>query len=206
MSDVKPAIDPAFDPPKEWLIVQQIEQLKADKEGIEEHVKKNPRGLLMASLCAYVRKTALFLVSRPLAGQKSALANELELELSALKKALVLLSKEDVSRDPDYAQHLSQIWHQLLDSVNLVEFLQRKKNDTLSQLKIFIETFAYYPPKQEHSLGFYLTEFAGKEWLPFPFMEQLHGLYEDHLVHKKESQLFHWISSIDLILSNLMKK
>ena len=51
-----------------------------------------------------------------------------------------------------------------------------------------------------------MTEFAGKEWLPFPFMEQLHLLYEDYVSHKKESQLFHWISSIDLILSNLMKK
>jgi len=50
------------------------------------------------------------------------------------------------------------------------------------------------------------TEFAGKEWLPFPFMEQLHLLYEDFVSHKKESQLSHWISSIDLILSNLMKK
>jgi hypothetical protein len=206
MSDVKPAVDPAFQPHKDWLAVQQIEQVKANKEGIEEFAKKNPRALLMASLCAYVRKTALFLASRPIAGQKSALADELELELSALKKALVSLIKEDVSRDPDYAQHLSQVWHQLLNSVALVEFLERKKNDVLTQLKTLIDTFDHYPPKQEHSLSFYMTEFAGKEWLPFPFMEQLHRLYEDHQSHKKDSQLSHWISSIDLILSNLMKK
>ena len=160
----------------------------------------------MASLCAYVRKTALFLASRPIAGRKSALANELELELTDFKNVLVDLTKKDVSRDPDYAQHLSQVWHQLLESANLVEFLERKKTDVLVQLKTLIETFNHYPAKQEHSLGYYMTEFAGKEWLPFPFMEQLHLLYEDYVSHKKESQLFHWISSIDLILANLMKK
>ena len=206
MSDIKPAVDPAFQPPKDWLAVQQTERIQAIKEGIEEIVKKNPRGLLLACLAAYVRKMALFLASRPLAGRKSALANELELELSAFKNILVDLAKKDVSRDPDYAQHLSQVWHQLLESVNLVEFLGRKKTDVLAQIKTLIETFNQYPAKQEHSLGYYMTEFAGKEWLPFPFMEQLHRLYEDYLAHKKESQLFHWISSIDLILSNLMKK
>jgi hypothetical protein len=206
MSDIKPAIDPAFDPPKDWLAVQQVEQVKANKEGIEEIVKKNPRGLLMACLSAYVRKMALLLASRPLAGRKSAIADELELELSAFKNVLVDLTKKDVSRDPDYAQHLSQVWHHLLESANLVEFLERKKTDVLAQLKTLIETFYHYPAKQEHSLGYYMTEFAGKEWLPFPFMEQLHLLYEDHVAHKKESQLSHWIASIDLILSNLMKK
>lgn len=206
MSDIKPAVDPAFQPPKDWLAVQQVEQVKANKEGLEEIVKKNPRGLLMACLSAYVRKMALLLASRPIAGRKSAIADELELELSAFKNVLVDLTKKDVSRDPDYAQHLSQVWHQLLESANLVEFLERKKTDVLVQLKTLIETFNHYPAKQEHSLGYYMTEFAGKEWLPFPFMEQLHLLYEDFASHKKESQLFHWISSIDLILANLMKK
>jgi hypothetical protein len=130
----------------------------------------------------------------------------LELELSDLKNVLVELTKKDVSRDADYAQHLSQVWHHLLDSLKLVEFLERKKTDVLNQLKTLIETFYKYPSRQEHSLGYYMTEFAGKEWLPFPFMEQLHLLYEDYVSHKKESQLSHWISSIDLILSNLMKK
>ena len=206
MSDVKPAVDPAFQPPKNWLAVQQIEQVKANKEGIEEIVKKNPRGLLMACLSAYVRKMALLLASRPIAGRKSAVADELELELSDFKNVLAELTKKDVSRDPDYAQHLSQVWHHLLESANLVEFLERKKTDVLVQLKTLIETFNHYPAKQEHSLGYYMTEFAGKEWLPFPFMEQLHLLYEDYVSHKKESQLSHWISSIDLILANLMKK
>ncbi|HUD01436.1 MAG TPA: hypothetical protein VMR37_03860 [Rhabdochlamydiaceae bacterium] len=199
-------INPGNQPSKDWLTVQRTEKLKADKENLEELAKKNPRALLMACLCAYVRKTALFLASRPLAGQKSALANELELELSAFKKALVQLTIEDASRDPNYAQHLSQAWHQLFDSVNLVEFLERKKSDVLTQLKTLIATFERYPSDQQHSLGFYMTEFAGKEWLPFPFMEQLHRLYEDHLTYKKESQLSHWISAIDLILSNLMRK
>jgi hypothetical protein len=199
-------INPGNQPSKDWLTVQRTEKLKADKENLEELAKKNPRALLMACLCAYVRKTALFLASRPVAGQKSALANELELELSAFKKALVQLTLEDSSRDPNYAQHLSQAWHQLFDSVNLVEFLERKKSDVLTQLKTLIATFERYPANQAHSLGYYMTEFAGKEWLPFPFMEQLHQLYEDHLTHKKESQLSHWISAIDLILSNLMKK
>jgi len=205
MSDVKPAVDPAFDPPKEWLAVQRTEQMQANKEGIEEIVKKNPKTLLMAALCAYIRKMALFLASRPVKGRKSALAGELELELSALKNALAELTKKDVSRDAEYVQHLSHVWHQLIDNVTVVEFLSRKKSDISVQLKTLIETFNHYPARQEHSLGYYMTNFAGKEWLPFPFMEQLHLLYEDYHSHKKESQLHHWISSIDLILA-LIKK
>lgn len=206
MSDIKPSIDPGNQPSKDWLTVKHTQQIKADKEGIEELARKNPRALLMTSLCAYIRKIALFLASRPLAGRKSVLADELELELAGLKKALESLTQEDLSHDPDYAQHLSQVWHQLLNSVNLVVFLERKKTDVLTQLKTLIETFHHYPSPQEHSLGYYMTQFAGKEWLPFPFMEQLHQLYEDHQTHKKESQLSHWISSIDLILSKLIKK
>ena len=206
MSNIKPSIDPGFQPRKDWLTVQQIQQLKADKELIEELAKKNPKALLMASLCTYIRKIALFLSSRPLAGRKSALANELELELAGFKKILESLTQEDLSQDPNYAQLLSQGWHQLLDSINLALFLERKKSDVHTQLKTLMETFHHYPSHQEHSLGYYMTEFAGKEWLPFPFMEQLHLLFEDHQTHKKESQLSHWIASIDLILSNLMKK
>jgi hypothetical protein len=202
---VKPAVDPAFDPPKNWLAVQRTEQVQANKDGIEEIVKKNPKALLMAALCAYVRKMALVLASRPIAGGKSALAEELELELSALKNVLAELTKKDVSRDADYAQHLSHVWHQLIDSVTFVEFLGRKKSNINVQLKTLIETFYHYPARQEHSLGYYMTKFAGKEWLPFPFMEQLHLLHEDYISHKKESQLHHWLSSIDLILA-LIKK
>jgi len=205
MSDVKPAVDPAFDPPKDWLAVQRTEQIQANKEGIEEVVKKNPQALLMAALCAYVRKIALVLASRPVAGSKSALADELELELTALKNVLAELTKKDVSRDADYAQHLSQVWHQLIDSFTFIEFLGRKKSGISLQLKTLVETFYRYPVRQEHSFGYYMTEFAGKKWLPFPFMEQLHLLHEDYMSHQKESQLHHWISSIDLILTIIKK-
>ena len=203
MSDIKTSLDPAGQP-KDWLSVQQIEKLKADKENKEEIIKKNPTALLMASLCAYIRKTALFLASRPIAGPKSALANTVELELTELKKCLVLLSKEDLSRSPEYALQLSTAWHQLMDSVKLVEFLEKKKKESLTQIKSLIETFYAYPPKQSHSLGFYMTEYAGKEWLPFPCMELLHQLHDEFIAQSKESQLFHWISSIDIILSKLM--
>jgi hypothetical protein len=205
MTDIK-TTTPTPEPSKDWLAVQRIEKLKADKHHEEDIAKKNPIGLLMAGLCAYVRKTALFLASRPLAGQKSALARGVEHELTELKKALTLLSKEDISQSPEFALHLSKVWHHLLESVNLVEFLERKKSNVIAQLKTLIETFYAYPLKQEHSLGFYMTEFAGKDWLPFPFMELLHQLYEDHLTHQNESELAKWISAIDSILANLMKK
>jgi hypothetical protein len=205
MTDFKTFIDPSGQA-KDWLTVQRVEQLKADKENQEEIIKKNPAALLMAGLCAYIRKTALFLASRPLAGQKSAIASGVELELSELKKCLVILSKQDESRNPEYTQQLSNAWHQLLDSVTLVEFLERKKNEPLTQIKTLIETFQSYPPKQPRSLGFYMTKYAGKDWLPFPCMEMLQQLHENFIAHPKDNQLAHWIASIDFILNNLMKK
>ena len=71
-----------------------------------------------------------------------------------------------------------------------MEFLEKKKNESLSQIKTLIATFHSYPPKQPWSLGFYMTEYAGKDWLPFPRMELLHQLHDDFIAHPKESQLF----------------
>jgi len=193
MTDIKTSIDPSGHFSKDSLTVQRVEKLKADKETEEELAHKNPQGLLMASFSAYIRKLLIFLATGPLAG-KQGLAAEVDHILTVFKKALLQLSKEDVSQSPDYIDSLSKCWHTLLNVVHLIELLDRKST-TLEPLKIFITHIQTYPPKEEHTLGFYLTQSAGKEWLPFPVLEILHHLHQD------TARLQGWIEAIDKILN-----
>jgi hypothetical protein len=52
-------------------------------------------------------------------------------------------------------------------------------------MRTFVKELQHYPAHHEHSLGYYLTEYAGQKWLPFPYMEMLLKL---HVLHKKDPQ------------------
>jgi hypothetical protein len=206
MADVNTSIGPGGQALPEPIRVSPTQPVKADKEGPEEIAKKNPQGLLMAGFCAYVHKTVRFLTDSATKKRGVLSGGGLEHHLIEFKKSLVVLTQEDQSQNQEYVFHLSDVWHALLENLNLVEFLERKKSPLIAHIKTFIETIRSYPPKEEHSLGFYMTEFAGKDWLPFPFMELLHKLHDDFHKNKEKSQLSQWIASIDLILAELTRK
>lgn len=182
------------------LIVPPTQQVKADKEAIEEIAKKNPQGLLMAGFCAYVQKTTRFLIQSSIKKRGVLSGGGLEACLMEFKKYLVTLSQEDQSRSQDYIAQLSKGWHVLLENFNLVEFLERKKSPLIAKVKLFIESIRAYPLNEEHSLGFYMTEFVGREWLPFPFMDLLKHLHNEFHQKKDQSQLAVWVGFIDQLL------
>jgi len=60
-------------------------------------------------------------------------------------------------------------------------------------IKKIIDEINDYPKNSEFTLGYYISEFAGYSWVPFPYMEMLQNL---HLEDKKDpinSHLSHWI-------------
>ncbi|NGX32738.1 MAG: hypothetical protein K1060chlam4_00788, partial [Candidatus Anoxychlamydiales bacterium] len=75
------------------------------------------------------------------------------------------------------------------------------KNEKATNLiKKIIDEINEYPKNSEFTLGYYISEFAGYSWVPFPYMEMLQNL---HLEDKKDpinSHLSHWISIIDELL------
>lgn len=200
MTDIKNFIDPSSQPGKDGLTVQRIDKLGADKQTEEEIIKKNPSGLLMAGFCTYVRKVLLFLASRSHPPQITTSVQEIRRELAEMKKTLEELTKKDLSQNPTYILRLSQTWQKLLESVHRVELLKRQKQVTLPQLKALIDSVQSYPQRHEHSLGFYLTNYSKREWLPFPFMELLRQLFEDYQSQGSKSQLGLWIASLSQLL------
>jgi len=206
MADINTSVGPGGQPLPEKVMVSKTEPVKADKEAPEEIAKKNPQGLLMASFCAYVQKIITFLTNAATRKRGVLSGSGLEHHLDEFKKSLVVLSKEDRSRDQAFVINLSGEWHALLENFNLFEFLERKKSPLIAKVKNLIEAIQSFPPQQEHSIGYYMTAFAGKDWLPFPFMELLQKLHEDHLKNKEKSQLFLWIASIDKLLLDLTRK
>lgn len=206
MADINTSVGPGGQPLPEKVMVSKTEPVKADKEAPEEIAKKNPQGLLMASFCAYVQKIVTFLTNAATRKRGVLSGSGLEHHLDEFKKSLVILSKEDRSRDQTFVINLSGEWHALLENFNLFEFLERKKSPLIAKVKNLIEAIQSFPPQQEHSIGYYMTAFAGKDWLPFPFMELLQKLHEDHLKNKEKSQLFLWIASIDKLLLDLTRK
>jgi len=115
-------------------------------------------------------------------------------DLKELKKSLEKLTKENASQNIDYLEHLSNVWMEFLD-----DFAAFSKDNKIlyAKIKSFVDDVMAYPKKTEFSLGYYLSEFAGFEWIPFPYMEILQNLFLQYQKFPKDSILQEWIAKID---------
>jgi hypothetical protein len=119
--------------------------------------------------------------------------------LRLFKAALEILKMEDRSQDAPFLNSLSMHWHQLLDDV-----LRFRRQSPLSlKMRAFIKEFQQYPAHQEHSLGYYLTEYAGQKWLPFPYMEMIQKLHMQHKKSPENSNLSSWTKEFDELIQIL---
>ncbi len=208
MSDIKTSVDSGGS--KDWLRVEKIEKIQQQHEELlrKEAEKKKPEVLLFAGFVLFIRKVLNFLgtsKSRAAASLIDSVEGIIQY-LDGLKKILKKLADEDVSHNPEYVQTLSDAWHDLLDASDALDWWERKKGEEHTPIKKIIESIRSFPPKEEHSLGFYLMEFAGKEWLPFPFMDLLHTLHTEYQSQKEKSQLGFWITSLDSTIKSLSPK
>lgn len=119
--------------------------------------------------------------------------------LILFKAALEIMKIEDRSQDAPFLNSLAQHWHQLLDDV-----LRFRRQTPLSiQMRSCIKQFQQYPENQQHSLGYYLTEYAGQKWLPFPYMEMIYKLHAQHKKNPDTSTLTAWSKSVDELIALL---
>ena len=65
------------------------------------------------------------------------------------------------------------------------------------KIRTFIKELQHYPEHHEHSLGYYLTEYAGQKWLPFPYMEMIRNLHMYHKKNPENSLLSIWSKEIE---------
>ncbi|MBS3905002.1 MAG: hypothetical protein KGZ39_06725 [Simkania sp.] len=120
-------------------------------------------------------------------------------DLLAFKNILSELHKEDKSHDPEFTQRLSIIWQKLYENCSGLEDKIKHADELTASIMLLVKEIHHFPPGEEFTLGYYLTEHAGQDWIPFPFMNMLMDLHEESLASPATSQLSQWIRKINEI-------
>lgn len=187
--------------PFEKIIVNPIEKERREKEKGHTVFQNSSRAQAFAALISYFKK--ILTAFGPKGKYSGYLSRQKELASDALafRELLLHLANEDLSHNPDFTQKLGQLWHNLLDDCNSHELRRAPASGTEEKVKFFIDRVKSYPSGADHTLGYYLTEYAGKDWIPFPFMELLQSLYKEHHANPASSTLQNWISLLNTVVS-----
>ena len=193
MSSIPPPVNPE-DKSKHWIETHRLEK---DRKGKEEAPPEPSPSKVYVLLHFIIKKVFPFLASEE---KKAAPLDVTQLteELTSIKKIFESLKREDLSHNPQLAVQLSDRWHRLVEdfNTNKVEYVAKVPR-IVQDLESFFNKVNSYPPKEDLNLGYYLKEYVGKEWLPFPFMDILHQL------HEEKQTLEEWIQLLDKIISAL---
>lgn len=122
-------------------------------------------------------------------------------DLERLKLLFLQLAEKDVSENVHFASTLSDTWSSLTDHSDAIEEGSMVSGIDPQKVRTLSKTIGKFPEGEEHTLGYYLKEHAGKDWLPFPYMELLKKLHRLHAVEPTHSPLQQWIEMLEEILS-----
>jgi len=189
----------------EGVYVSRTEEDKKQKEKFT-HLADNSKQILFATFFSYLKKMFdTFSPSKQLVG-KVIDEQEIIQNLQKLKQLLQKLSSKDLSSDIAFAIELSDTWCTLNNNFENIEILERKNLQEVANFRHMITTIKNYPPKADHCFGYYLHQHAGKDWLPFPFIQLLEGLHKDHQENSQKSILSSWIKLVDAVIDNFKRK
>lgn len=183
--------------PYDKIIISPIEKDKKEREPFGD-LKNATRTQTFAALVAYFKKflSAFKSKGRPLAFDLQRLIEH----VAAFRQLLITLSREDQSHNPDFTQRLTELWHNLLEDCNSLSPTIEASSEIYAKIKFFITQVQNFPPDSDHPLGYYFLESAGKDWIPFPFMEILQNLHEEHTSSPIISVLHQWTTLLNEIL------
>lgn len=179
--------------------VERIEEDKLTKEkqekNPEEEVPDEKKRVAAFLLQVFHKVVDFFVESREFSTSNEKQARE---NLLLLKQAFDTLKKEDRSQDIQFLNHLSKIWQHLLEDA-----IPFKKDEASLKFKDLIRKIQHYPENQPHSLGYYLTEYAGQKWIPFPYMELIQKIHQDYEKNPPACALTFWSIYIDELVELL---
>jgi len=185
--------------PYEKLRLQEIgEQEFPNKRKREEEERKlSKKKIFIGILANILKKIADLIFPKTLEGSL-----EMRISVDSLEKifaGLNRLKKENFSQDLDYLNTFSQNWHMLLQE------MAKLKKSSLHYKKIeqFVQLLQSYPENSAHTLGYYLSEYAGSEWLPLPFMAMLDELHQNYQSNPDQSPLNKWSEELQNLIEEI---
>ncbi len=190
--------------PYEDIKTQRVEREKEEKEKFRERERERKKSSGFAfftwfQTALFFRKLLGFLLSPKEEEKKKSVHSALIHSIEQVKDGFERLKTIDFSQDTQYLSHFSSCWHAFFEEVSHI----KRGAPFYASLERFITEVETYPNGQEHSLGYYLDEFAGSEWLPFPFMEMLAVLHKEHISSPETSRLSLWTNALKALISEI---
>jgi hypothetical protein len=184
----------------------KVEKVSNDPKRPEEtrHYEVANKPLLKARVLQLLEERAKELLL-PIEDDVEEFDDSLYLAVQAFSQLLEKLKKENISEDSRFTEELSHLWL-ILNEHASSDGQERYPPLYYPKLKSFLQTLIRYPEKSDHTFGYYLNHYAGEKWLPFPFMDLLSKLHEDHIVLKSKSTLSLWVFSLTTILNMLVEE
>lgn len=177
-------------------------KIQKTKPSTEEEKKKEPLVPKLVSKKMFLYMTLLKIVSNLLSKftskqTKNIKRTPLHKELLTIKSSLQALKDKNLCQDGEFLNFFAYIWMKFFKDQDLYNIRNEEITSLINQL---VEEIHSYPKNSEFSLAYYVTEFAGYKWVPFPYMDILQNLY---LENKKEPEFSHlnkWIGIINELL------
>lgn len=188
MSDLH--VDPKD--PYKGIKINPISEKKSVNDQDQTFVKSKKNFKIIAAVCFLFQKQYKKLINR---FSKNISVKKLLNLVNIFRLELEKLKEGDYSQDLKFLNNISSLWIKISDEVDLLP-----KNNSLKKKlnEIFNKILNY--PTSEFSLGFYLYERAGYEWIPFPYMKIIKNIYEEYIEKQKDSNLHRWIMQLKEIL------
>jgi len=159
----------------------------------------NKRPHLVSQILSLIKKTLESMLKSSKKNVHGKRKGSLQENLLQFKAALDTLKKTDFSQDVTFLNHLSEIWHHVLE-----DGLRFTTSDPFFvPFQSFLSELQNYPPSDEHPFAYYLTEYTGHMWLPFPYMELVRNLHQNYQNHPKTSLLERWTQLLDELMTIL---
>lgn len=172
------------------------------KQPTEERRRKKPLSLKPVSKKLFVYLAFLKILSNFLnpftkKTPRSLDGTPLHKEILTIKNSLQSLKEKNLCQDPQFLNYFAYIWMKFLKDYDYYVLKNEKATELIKKI---INEVNIYPKNAEFSLGYYISEFAGYQWIPFPYMEMLQKLHLEDKQDPINSHLSHWISIIDELL------
>jgi len=187
--------------PFKHVKAQKIEKIGQDEEKEKKNLIQRPVTKKLFIYLAFLKilSNTLKIFKNTKKAQKIE-QTPIHQELQTIKSSLESLKEKDLCQDTDFMNHFAFTWMKFLKDYE--DYSLISENIT-TLIKKFISEIYSYPKDSGFSLGYYISEFAGYKWIPFPYMEILRNLHLEHLKNPENSHLKKWTDFLDEMLSKV---